>query len=634
MKERADRTAPPPPTLPETVRKGLASNEPIRQRLPENGLLIIDRQLPFLFVYRKPSTKADGGTGRLIRSEASYLVAPGDRRHHKWVAALVRSVAETVAEALGAFLVIEIWSSDNGPAEVDAEWAPGFRIFTSRDAAAATTVTVLEKRLRAVKLLQKKARVDTTHGAPVAPPGLPPLLPRSLTRAMRCSLVGLETVPVYRDPESGNVFPVALRGLRRQLSRALKRAAHEFSVTRTTHSPVSYLALGRRGFVKKALEVDTRLSVVSDSFDFLLNVTPVNVDDAWRHFQRDLFDREPKFVYRPLPADPIVLKRNLYSLPTERIEDPALEQLYLEKQLELDRKLTLLLDRSTKRFLYGSLQLYGTADDSLVALAREILERLPPRSRGEKGGRLPVEEFAREVQRELDYYRKNGAGVTTGVEIRDDLFEGLLVSQGNLLIGRKAVIPRSRVQALLQHEIGTHVLTYVNGRSQPLRILCDGLVGYDELQEGLAVLSEFLVGGLSRARLRVLAGRVTATASLVDGASFVDTFRALFRECFFSKRQAFNIAMRVYRGGGLTKDVVYLRGLVRVLEYLSEGNQLEPLFVGKIGQKHIPVIRELELRKVLRPAPCRPRYLDDPKAQRRLAALRRGSSVFDLVQAV
>ncbi|NIQ16470.1 MAG: DUF1704 domain-containing protein, partial [Candidatus Dadabacteria bacterium] len=67
-----------------------------------------------------------------------------------------------------------------------------------------------------------------------------------------------------------------------------------------------------------------------------------------------------------------------------------------------------------------------------------------------------------------------------------------------------------RVEALLQHEIGTHALTYFNGLSQPFKQLCIGLSGYEELQEGLAVLAEYLVGGLSKPRLRLLAGRVVA----------------------------------------------------------------------------------------------------------------------------
>ena len=54
-----------------------------------------------------------------------------------------------------------------------------------------------------------------------------------------------------------------------------------------------------------------------------------------------------------------------------------------------------------------------------------------------------------------------------------------MVSKGNLLIGDRISVPSARVDALLQHEIGTHVLTYFNGRCQPLRILYDGMAGYD-----------------------------------------------------------------------------------------------------------------------------------------------------------
>ena len=44
--------------------------------------------------------------------------------------------------------------------------------------------------------------------------------------------------------------------------------------------------------------------------------------------------------------------------------------------------------------------------------------------------------------------------------------------------------------------------------------------GSDELQEGLAVLSEYLVGGLSPPRFRLLAGRVIAAQMLIKGSSF------------------------------------------------------------------------------------------------------------------
>ena len=146
------------------------------------------------------------------------------------------------------------------------------------------------------------------------------------------------------------------------------------------------------------------------------------------------------------------------------------------------------------------------------------------------------------------------------------------------------------------------------------------------------MLAEYLVGGLSRGRMRQLAARVVAVRHLTDGASFVDTFRALRRGYRFSKRVAFDITMRVYRGGGLTKDAIYLRGLQAILQYVKKGGDLNPLLVGKIAAEHIPIIRELQYRKVLVPAPIVPRYLQDPAAVERLGRLRGGDdSVVDLV---
>jgi uncharacterized protein (TIGR02421 family) len=207
-----------------------------------------------------------------------------------------------------------------------------------------------------------------------------------------------------------------------------------------------------------------------------------------------------------------------------------------------------------------------------------------------------------------------------------------MVSRGNLLVSDQSQIPSSRVEALIQHEVGTHVLTYHNGRAQKMRHLYTGFAGYDALQEGLAVLAEHLVGGLSRPRLRLLAARVVAARLMVDGASFVETFRALDRGYGFARRTAFVITMRTYRSGGLTKDVVYLRGLLQILDYLARGGDLEPLFVGKIATQHLPVIRELRWRGVLTEPPLLPRYLSSADALDRLGKLRRGASVLQLIE--
>jgi len=141
------------------------------------------------------------------------------------------------------------------------------------------------------------------------------------------------------------------------------------------------------------------------------------------------------------------------------------------------------------------------------------------------------------------------------------------------------------------------------------------------LQEGLAVLAEYLTGGLSRPRIRLLAARVIAVKLLLDGASFLDTFRELNYKFDFEKRTAFMTTMRVYRSGGLTKDAIYLKGFLGIIKYLKNDGALDPLFVGKIGSMHIPIIKELQWRKVINPPLLRPRYLEEPEVQGKLEHL-------------
>ena len=83
----------------------------------------------------------------------------------------------------------------------------------------------------------------------------------------------------------------------------------------------------------------------------------------------------------------------------------------------------------------------------------------------------------------------------------------------------------------------------------------------------------------------------------------------------------------------MTKDAVYLQGLVEILDYLKRDGQLDPLFVGKIAAEHIPLIQELQHRKVLKPPAVRPRYLDMPNVANRLNDLRNGTTVVELLRA-
>ena len=60
----------------------LEQDNRVRRNLPPWGRLHIDRQLPFLCVYRRPPKSKDAGTERLLLGEASYLLASGKPSLH------------------------------------------------------------------------------------------------------------------------------------------------------------------------------------------------------------------------------------------------------------------------------------------------------------------------------------------------------------------------------------------------------------------------------------------------------------------------------------------------------------------------------------------------------------------------
>ena len=130
------------------------------------------------------------------------------------------------------------------------------------------------------------------------------------------------------------------------------------------------------------------------------------------------------------------------------------------------------------------------------------------------------------AEQELAHYREAYPGLPARVELRDDL-PGVMVSKGHLLVARSMSLSDERSEAILHHEVGTHVLTYYNGLHQPLSQFHAGMPGYEETQEGIAVLAEHLCGGLTHDRLRLLAGRVVAVDSVVNGANFLETFLKL-----------------------------------------------------------------------------------------------------------
>ena len=600
----------------------LRRDEAIHYRLADGGELRIDRALPFLCLYRQPEGDEDRGTASLITAQAAYLRLR--RLDTAQLKRLLEGLAAYLGERFGGFLLLELWAGRESDAEQSAPPAPAFHLHAPSHDAPEKFLERVENILQRVSLRRQQARLKISFDDATAAPTMAPPIDAGFIRQHHGLTLGLEVAPLYR--QGGQPLPYALRALRRELTQALKRIFYRYSRDCSHYQPRHYHQLGSQALSKALLESDRQLARISERFDLLLHVTPINAAQAWREFEQANFSRTPQFHYRPRSADPALLKRELYQAPLERIKDPTLADLFYAKREELDRQLTLLNDRNTPNFLYGSMQLFGQVDGELLEAAHHLIQLAASPPADPAATKLDAHALAAAAQQELDHYRAIDPSLDARVEVRDDI-TGILVSHGNFLIGSDARVSKERLAASLHHEIGTHALTYHNGKRQPLHQFYAGMAGYEELQEGLAVLAEYLCGGLSRDRLQLLAARVVAVDSISSGAGFVDTFERLHEAYGLRPFTAFTVTMRVFRGGGYTKDMIYLRGLMNVIKQITQEENPELLYCGKIALDQLPLLRELQWREVIKPIALKPRYFDTPEARQRLELLKQNPTL-------
>lgn len=382
--------------------------------------------------------------------------------------------------------------------------------------------------------------------------------------------------------------------------------------------------------VASDLAIDRELASISESFRFLVAVTPVNVEEARKEFLASP-EEEPNFEYRDIEDFPAVIGARLAAVDIASVADPTLARVFEAKRNELALQLKMLSVRGRSEFLDLSRELYGPVTPDLERHAEDILLEIP-KWPGARGRCLNAKAIARKASAEIEQYRGGYADLSVAVEIREDT-SGVMVANGALLIATTACVASSRLAGLLAHEVGTHILTYVNGSLQHLKLMASGLAGYEETQEGLALIAEAAVGSLTAGRLRQIAARVIAVRRLLEGRSFAQTHRELTESYGYSKGGAFTIAMRVWRSGGLTKDSIYLRGLHDLVEYLSAGNELDCLWQGKMSLVDLPVAKKLTEQGVLKPPVLLPNFLTDAAARTRLERVATDTGLHHLIGA-
>jgi len=587
--------------------------------LPYGGHLFLEHDVPSLLIYR--DVENDEATRRLVMSGASYLIVSNN--NIDYYKKFILELTARMAKKFGSFIMLEIYSSEEqGSTEFKIK-GPAHKL--------PVTMGALKNNLEKINSRQYQialtAKIEQTKKR--FPKEKESLFNIEDVKRLGATLLGLEVPPVYRD-KKGKVFPVYFRDFRDQFIRAIQKAVFEFVRVQTTSKLANYNALGKRKIHEEVFKIDQQLTKIENSYQFLLLVAPVNIQALRHQFFESHFKKLDRYHYRLLPVDPDILKRQLYNLRIDEIDDPSISYLFDEKREEIDHELTMLKERGSQNFFHSSVRLYKGLEKNVLAEAELILQNISEDHTEDKKEKINSEAFGKMAQEEFDYFKSQDVNFGCRVHIREDV-NVMMVSKGELYLPSDYKMTKKGAKALIQHEIGTHALTYYNGAQQPLSQLSSGLANYDALQEGIAVLSEYLCGGLSGNRLRILAGRVVAGAALLDGADFHEMFFKLYSKYDFSRERAFNITSRMFQGGGFLKDIIYLKGLVRLRDHLVDGGELKSLLAGKFALKHLPVIEDLTNRGLVHPAKLQPRYMTHKDYNKKINKLKRGLALSKMI---
>lgn len=606
---------------------GMTADPPAarRRKVGESGRLHLDRRLPFLVVHRLAvgESAARSLARRVALNSPAYLVWDEGDDDAAALALLDRLVVE-LGEPDLPLLVIAVEDLQQSPeSEGSQELTPfvavvgGGRSLRERKARAA-----LVKALEAIE-------IDLRHPTVIEQPPEPGhWLGGALAGEATISDALLVSLPRIHVAGDGGIYPQVAHELAVACGDALLRTACAFLDDGVGHAPTHYRSLGRSAYLKAALRIDEKLARIAGSFEFLLSVSPINTTAALQQFVADGEAVAPEFRYRPLTVDPDTVKRQLYRLDFSRLEDPLLERLFTDKRHEIDAQLTMLATRNTPSFRPASHFLYGSVSAALLDDARRLLALSKPG--GRKGDCVAAPQLASAARDLIASYDRPGLPFDATVDIRDDI-AGLMVTGNRLLVGSATTVPARRLDALLSHEVSTHLLTFVNGASQGLSIFRSGLAKYEGVQEGLGVFAEWAVGGLTATRMRLLAARVVAVDAMQHGADFMDGYRLLRHDYGFSVAGAFSIAARVHRSGGLAKDAIYLEGFRAVIDHVAGGGSLMPFWLGKIAGSDVPAMEELLQRGLVHAPRFMPEYLSRPDVQHRIQRLKTGIGLDQLL---
>ncbi len=331
-------------------------------------------------------------------------------------------------------------------------------------------------------------------------------------------------------------------------------------------------------------------------------ISPQNIADEKNNFFEELKKNnkyEPNFIYTV--RNPVygyfnlapkfnTYKNELKELLSEVRED-SIGLIFEKKIIDLFDWIELIKSIGTEDFGNNSENYYGEVEKETLNYAKELITT---QTTGEEKqlnfneAKLIIEDFL--IKKKINYKvtEKLTAGAKFSVNTR--------LKEINIV--KNHLFSKQSLKRLIAHEIEAHIYRAENGNLQPYKIFSRGISRETlETEEGLAVYVEQKEEINIAQQLKEYAGRVIAI-STAKKKGFYETFEEMRK--YFDEEDSFNLTLRAKRGtkdqskgGTFSKDALYLKGFLKVDEFLKE-QSIEKLYYGKYSIYDVPLVFDVD----------------------------------------
>ena len=350
----------------------------------------------------------------------------------------------------------------------------------------------------------------------------------------------------------------------------------------------------------KLQQIDLRFYQLLNKVELLLYINPINTEKERQQFYKSGYSVDPVFRYPKCTLNLRAIRKELFKLKMQKIENEAIAELYEQLRWYFSGILDCVEHVGKKElFLRSSLKTFGAPSALDLQRAHTLIKASKSKINLTSNQRLHTTEEALEYMK--TFVNQYGFNVT--VKSATHISSKAMVSNSkkSVILKRGERFSALELEALANHEIGVHLVTTFNAENQRLKIFSLGFPFNVQTQEGLAVLAEYYSGALNFDRLFELAVRVVLADNVIKGHSFAASFDQLVGEYKLSRDHAFKLVTRLYRGGGFTKDRLYLPGFIELIKQHPNEETMNWLLAGKTASDYQHMMPILEQHGLMNP---------------------------------